>query len=659
MMVDGIVINNISNGWLTGTSYDIPLSDIERIELVSGPGSSLYGANAYAGLINIITKDGFKETDKNYFINADVAVGEYNTIAPQIFTGYKFDNGLSVQLAGRLYTTDGDKGKGRPDPGNYFHNNYEPDSVLTTEYGKIVNETVNGRTKYIPDGFDNYINDFSLRGKVNIKDLTLGFSYWHRDEGLGSTLVGYEYFANTPGIKHSLEQGGLTVYASYENQLTDNVFSKTILHHRNTTELPGTGFTYTYKFQSVDNGVDPPVENKRKSYSGKGTETRIEQQVNIDFTKEHNIVLGFLLEERNEEYYGISLGPEQDPGSTIIQSTFDSEDKSVQPVYFRQNAAFYFHDEMIFKNKYRVTAGLRYDYNNASGGIINPRLALVGSPYKNLTAKLLYGHAYKAPTVFELYDEWAGNEDLKPQGIKTAELELSYLLNDNLGIKGNYYYSMLDNLINITENPDPVAVPIGPNGEHETYYQNVGSTNLSGYTLSIRQNVYDNLSYSINYTGTIGEDGSEIDNVARHKINFTCNYRVWNKLNINLRGNYVGRVKAPLLNRYFQQKTAATIADVGYDYLTADNPDGYIPDHFTLNLTLRGENLFGDDFKLVPEIIVRNLLGTEYFTAGRQLIMGVRPVDEIQSSIQNPEGYNPAYHPQPGREILFRLVYNL
>lgn len=659
LMVDGIVVNDISNGWLTSVSYDMPVSDIERIELISGPGSSLYGANAYAGLINVITKTPFDQTDKKYFLNADLTFGEYNTISPQIFAGYKFDNGLSMQLAARLYKTDGDRGNGRPDPGNYFHNNYEPDSVLTSEYGNIPNEKYNGRTKKIPDGFGNDINNFSIRGKLNKEGFTLGFSFYNRKEGLGSSLVGYEYFTNTPGIDYQVQFGGYTIFTTYESQLADNIFSKTLLYHRNTYEDPSSGFVYTYKFQSVDNGIDPPVRDKKKAYSGEGTENRLEQQVNVEISENNNMVLGFLIERRNEQYYGISLGPEQDPNSSIVESTFDTEEKTVQPVYYINNAALYFHDEFILDNRYKITAGLRYDYNTGTGGILNPRFAFVGSPVKNLTAKILYGHAYKAPTVFELFDEWHGNADLKPQGIKTLELELRYFLNDNLSLMGNYYYSKLDNLINISENPDPTAVPIGPNGEHETYYQNVGSTNLSGYTFTINHHPTADLSYSLNYTTTLGEDGSNIDNTARHKINIACNYLLWNKLNINLRGNYVGKVKAPLINQYFYKKTDASIAQVGYDYITAENPDGFLPDHFIVNLTLRGVNLFEGDLNLEPEIIIRNLFDTDYYTAGRQLIMGLRPVNEIQTSIQNPEGYNPAYHPQPGREIVFRLRYKL
>ena len=200
-MVDGIIRNDISNGWLTNTSYDFGLMDIERIELISGPGSALYGANAYAGLINVITRDGFAKTDKNSFLEAQLSVGPHNTFAPGFFGGYKFENGLSLQLAGRWFSSDGDGGIDRPDPGNYFHNNLEPEFVLTTEYGNIANEkNIDGSTKALPAGFRTDINDRFLRGRVKKDGFTLGFTFWDKNEGLGSEVVGYEYFSNTDGL---------------------------------------------------------------------------------------------------------------------------------------------------------------------------------------------------------------------------------------------------------------------------------------------------------------------------------------------------------------------------------------------------------------------------------------------------------------------------
>ena len=190
VMVDGIVRNDISNDWAMYLGYNLPLSDVEKIEVVSGPGSALYGANAYAGVINIITKtaDGLFENEAKTRSVLDLknTYGVDQTIAPEIFVGYKFQNGLTAQLAGRWYKTDGDGGLDRPDPGNYFHNNYEPDVILTTEFGDIPNErNPDGRTRRIPDGFKTGINDITLRGRIQKGGFTLGFTHWDKEEGLG------------------------------------------------------------------------------------------------------------------------------------------------------------------------------------------------------------------------------------------------------------------------------------------------------------------------------------------------------------------------------------------------------------------------------------------------------------------------------------------
>ena len=65
LYVDGVLQNDISNGWFRHTGYNFALNNIERIELVSGPGSALYGANAFVGFVNIITKQGYLNKNKN------------------------------------------------------------------------------------------------------------------------------------------------------------------------------------------------------------------------------------------------------------------------------------------------------------------------------------------------------------------------------------------------------------------------------------------------------------------------------------------------------------------------------------------------------------------------------------------------------------------
>ena len=658
VMVDGIVRNDVSNGWSRHVGYDFVLNDVEKIEIISGPGSALYGANAYAGLVNVITHTG-GDASPGLAVEARGTFGVGRTLAPEVLARHQFANGLSVQLAGRWYKSDGDGGKGRPDPGHYFHNNFEPDTVLTTEYDNIANEqNADGTRKELMDGFRTDIGDVYLRGRIERDDFALGFTLWDRREGLGSEVVGYEYFTHTPGLDYLVHHAGYTLFGSYSFDFGENVLSRSRVYFRSNRILPETGFFYTYKYQSVDNGMEPRVKDKKKGYHGEGFVAGLEQQFNIDVCERSHMVLGLQLEQEIKQYHGISLGPEQDAASTIVRSTYTSEEETVQPVFFSRNAALYIQDEYDLGWDCTFTGGLRFDADDEYGHVVNPRLGLVRNSRRGMGFKLLYGRAFKAPTVFELFDEWRGNAHLEPEKIATGEIELSYRFSSAALVKAGHFYSRLADLIVVAPNPDPIKMPIGPNSEHLDYYQNIGSTCISGLSLQGDFQIGEHLYSYANYSCTWGEDGAEIDNISRHKANFGLNYAL-DRANINLRANWVGRVKAPLSNRYFQPKDAATIADLGYDYVTEEYPDGYMDGHFLVHLTLTGRELFGDTVNLTPQIIVRNLLDATYTGIGRQSGSGARPVDASQPLVQNPSGFIPPYHPQPGREIYVALTYDL
>lgn len=645
IMVDGIVRNDVSNGWARNIGYDFMLGDVDRIEIIAGPGSSLYGANAYAGLINIITRRA-NQGQEGLTVETTGLLGKHTTWSPEIFAKYRFQNGLSLQLSTRWYKSNGDAGINRPDPGNFFHNNSEPTQVLTTEYGNINNPSLP-----LPDGFRNNINDKYIRGRVEKGDFSLGFSFWDRDEGLGSEVVAYEYFANTPGLEYRAHHRGYAASAAYGFDFAPHIFTKSRAYFRNDRILPETGFFYTYQYQSVNNGIDPLVSDKKKGYHGEGFVAGIEQQLNIDLSPNSDLVLGFQLEQEIKEYFGISLGPEQNANSTIISNTFPTEIQSVQPVFFSQNAALYAQLETKLTSDVTFTGGLRYDADDEYGQVLNPRLALVHSPQKGLGVKLLYGQAFKSPTVFEYFDEWRGNADLEPEKIATGEAEISYRFAQKAILQAGIFYSRLTDLIVVAPNPDPNRIPIGPLGQYLDYFQNIGTTEIGGLTLNGEFQLNHNLYAYTNYAYTRGKDGSEIDNISQHKINLGINYLLANHLNINLRGNWRGKIKAPNSNLYYQPKNAATLTNIGYDYVTEPNPDGYLDSHLIFNLTLTGRNL-----PIQPQLLIRNLLDKNYLYMGRQSGSGTRPIN--QPVVQNPSGFIPPYHPQPGRELFFIFKYH-
>lgn len=661
LMVDGIVQNDISNGWIRNVGFDFSFNDVDRVEIVTGPGSALYGANAYAGVIHVITKQG----DENFpprsgqqtHVDARLMGGQYGTFAPELFLAHRTRSGLQVQLSGRFYGSKGDMGLNRPDPGNYFHNNFEPDSVLTTEHGVIANErNPDGSRKAIPDGFNTSINDLYLRGRIAKDGFALAFNFWDRNEGLGSEVPGYEYFANTEGIDYRAHHNGFSIIGVYDTELDDRVNSTSRVYFRNTSVRPGTGFVYTYQYQSVNNGVDSAVVDKKKAYSGDGYVVGLDQQMNFELADRNLLIAGVQLEHYIKQYWGISLGPEQDISSTNVGSTFPNELPSVQPVYFARNFAFYAQDEHRFDDRYHLTAGVRIDVGNQFGNSINPRLGFVRKG-KGINFKLLYGQAYKIPTVFELFDEWRGNENLEPEKINTGEVEIGYTFKKSARIRANIFYNSLQDLILEAPNPDTSDVPLGPSGQKATYFQNSGSSSIAGFSVRGDLELFRHLLAYANYTFTADGNGEALTGVAQHKVNFGFNYLLKNKLNINVRANWVGKTLAPASNAYFYPKDANTIAAVGYDYVTETDPDGFLEGHFKFDMVLTGKNLFNKDWTIEPQIIVRNVLDTQYLFLGRQSGSGLRPVDAQQPLIQNPNGFIPAYHPAPGRQILASLRY--
>ena len=658
IMVDGIVRNDVSNGWARNLGYDFSLADVDKIEVIGGPGSALYGANAYAGLVNVITGKPEAATE-GMSMAVQATVGSHGTRAPEAVVRYRGKNGLAAQLAGRWFVTDGDDGD-RPDPGNYFHNNVEPDTVRTTEYGNIANErNADGSRKALADGFGTQVDDTFLRGRLSKGGFEIGFSLWDRDEGLGSQVVGYEYFANTDGLDYRAHHGGYAAYVGYATDLGEGLSSYTRGYFRSDRVLPETGFYYTFQYQGVDNGSDPAVVDKQKSYHGEGFVAGLEQQLNWELLPHNSLVAGYQLEQEIKEFWGVSLNESQDAKSSIVESNYPTEERVVQPSFYSRNAAVYLQDEHRFARGYALTAGLRFDADDEYGMVLNPRAGLVRSVEQGMGYKLLFGRAFKAPSVFELFDEFRGNEDLEPEKVTTGELEVNYRKGDRAYVRAGVFSSHMTNLIRVAPNPDTSRVPVGPISQHKNYYQNIGSTGVRGLTLAADVQLAPSAFGYVNYSYTQDEDGDEVDNISQHKINAGVNLRPHRHVNANLRANWRGRSRAPVSNVYFHLKDAASVEAVGYDYETAADADGYLEGHFLLHATLTGTDLGGSLDRLQPQLIARNLLGEDYLQMGRQSGSGARPSGDLQPQVQNPLDFIPPYHPQPGREILLVLRYQM
>ncbi len=727
IMEDGIVQNDVNLGWSRNLSYNTAMVDIERIEIVLGPGSALYGANAYAGLINIITKKpgehykGKKKTglhlDTGLLYSRNTQKRESGPLAHSQYGGltrekeinetwageglaaYRWANGLTLRLAARWYKSDGDDGLGRPDPGNFFHNNREPVFVQTTQYPAVENDVFLGATKRLRDGFRTDKRSLFLRGRAQWGSFTLGFNFWERRDGMGSYVPGYEYFTAEEDKFYEANHKGAGITATHDARFNRKFSLKSRLYYRTSIIAQDTGFIYTYRFQSLENPrLDgralPPVPDFCKCYNATGKLIGLEEQFNYSITPTNELIFGFQLESLQREFLGISFGREPEPGTNTVQSTFTDNGPFFQlsrtQVFHTTNSAVFIQDEQKFLKHYAFTGGIRYDIisdtdgidriridgRGVATGILNPRMGLTGNPWKGFNFKLLYGEAFKSPTLFELFDEFRGNPNLKPQRIQTWEALATYRLGKYVILEAGYFFSLLQDVIEIR--PNDGTIPIGSASQFETFSQNVEATHMFGGSASIKIRAGRNFYFYVDYnvtadrdpktplsiqtditTGRITsidllEDGHEIDNIAMRKANFGVNGEV-GPLNINLRMNWVGKRKAPATNRYFQPYDFDFIQN-NYPYEIEGDPDGYMAGYTIWHLTLTWRDLLGVK-GLSPQLIIRNLLDTPYAGIGRQAASGTRPRSDFQPLNGNPPGFIPPYHPQAGREIILKVNF--
>ena len=195
--IDGIEENDLwSNSvWL---SRQYPLSNVKRVEVIYGPSANIYGANAFLGVINIVTKDAddILYQDRSIGINAEACYGSWNTWYTDVTVAAKYKS-FSMTATGRIYQSD-EMDLSNYDDWDYDLTNYNLGfykEILGTDddeiaqaamdldgQGYMSDSELNGMKPY----YSNNTNDYLLNVKFKLSDFTFGFQHYKRDEGYGA-----------------------------------------------------------------------------------------------------------------------------------------------------------------------------------------------------------------------------------------------------------------------------------------------------------------------------------------------------------------------------------------------------------------------------------------------------------------------------------------
>ena len=390
LLIDGHRTNdNVYDSPSFGTEFILDVSLIKRVEIIRGPASALYGANAFFGVINVITKRG--RDVKGAEISAETAsLGTYRAQA-----NYGFDplHGPELLFSGTIYDSHGNQRLFYP----------EFDSPATNNGVAVDGD----RDKF-----------YDLLANLEYRNFTLqGASHW-REKGISTASFGTVF-------NDSRDQ---TVdWSSYMDLKYEHTFFGD-WHALGHVSYDNVGYDGTYVEDYARTGVPPFTINADHT---RGKWWTVELDVSRQFWEKHRVTFG--TETR--------FNTQQDQSNNDIspyQQYFNVQDRSTIP-------GFYVQDEYSIKKNLIFSAGLRYDHYAAFGGSANPRVALIYSPRDGTSIKLLYGQAFRAPSSYELF--LADFANLGPESIKTPEVVIEHYFAPHIRLGVSAFFNEISHLI--------------------------------------------------------------------------------------------------------------------------------------------------------------------------------------------------------------------
>jgi len=501
LMVNGIPMRDLM--WNPEIfSRGLPTSMIERVEIIRGPGSALYGSDASAGVINIITKTAVG-VDK---YEAGIRAGSFN-----MKEGW-------VQHGGSW---------------NDFDFSYTAELMHTDGYNPYIARDAGGASGNAQFGYDNADLRFSL-GSGNWRLLADYMQKNNVHTGLTGGAV-LDSVTNGKSSRFNLQQ-------LYSNEaFTKDWGLNAELHYMQLGYSSGDGF------QERPPGYIATGSSTLAAgtYSAGLINQYRSAQRNIGFetsglysgVQDHSIRLGagYDLEDLYfvEHFVNYGAGPD---GSLITAGSplLDVSDTpyAFAPEKIRQIGHAFVQDAWAFAKNWELTAGLRYDHYSDFGGTTNPRLALVWQSTDRLTTKLIYGQAFRAPSYLQLYSVTAGtsrNPNLKPEKTSTLDLAFSYRATSDLNLGLTFYQFVQDDLIS-------AATPTTP-------YDNIGKRTSNGVELEAMWQATRTLRISGNASSrndiTIADSPASLP-VPTQKAYLRTDWLFMPNWNWNVQANWIG-----------------------------------------------------------------------------------------------------------------------
>lgn len=424
LLLNGVPVQSTLQGGHP-TMFRLPSSSIARVEVMRGPGSAIYGADAYAGVINVITKDA--EAINGTHIGA--RTGSFGSREAWLQSATDWQ-GVGVSLDMTYQETDGD-------PSRHVEADFQTslDTALKTKASLAPGSL---STRY--HVWDTHLALSTEHWQVNL------WNWLSTDAGVGA------------GAAQALDMDGyddnhlMMADATYQFGSSGGAWDNSI-------RLSHLYSDHATRFNLLPAGVKVPIGADGNINFAKpaglvtfpdGLKGNPGQTTNDTQVELVSIFSGFdshrIRFSAGSRYQSFNGNESKNFGPGVIDGTKPVVDGTLTdvtdtPFVFLADSSrtvrfLSLQDEWKLHSDLTLTSGVRYDNYSDFGATTNPRLALVWAANDSLTTKLLYGSAFRAPSFSELAQKnnpvSLGNPDLNPETINTLEWSFNYRLNPNL-----------------------------------------------------------------------------------------------------------------------------------------------------------------------------------------------------------------------------------
>lgn len=447
LLIDGHTINEQTwGGAPIGDDLPLNLSAIERIEIIRGPGSALYGTSAMFAVINVVTRTA--ASLDGAVVGARIGSAGHRQVT--VAAGRALGRGVELSGSALVGQSDGDA--------FYFREYDDP-------------ETNDGFTS----GTD---GDRAASALATLKwrDISLRTGLISRSKGIATGA--YDATFNDPRtVRHERNSWAeLAVARQYRDRL----------------RVTGRLYYDWYDYQGTFAGPEEPPYTDAGGSASVGAEL-----LGVwDYSSRLRLTLG-------GEFRDVLRASYQEVSS---DGTVSSDDAPFEV------ASAFGQAEYQLSSRLTAVAGLRTEEHSRSGSATAPRGALILTPSSATSLKLLYGHAYRAPSAAEAHLEtsfYQRNPALRPERIQTLEFSLSHRFTPEvLAVMSVYEYRLHDLIDQVEFTP-----------EGALRFQNTSNSKGAGVELEVDTRPSDRLQLRGSYAyqhATQDPDGARLSNVPRH-----------------------------------------------------------------------------------------------------------------------------------------------